>query len=140
MSRPAGTNPYMVLRILVFAFAGQIILLNVIVSPGLAQAPQPNLAFVAIGTLSILTGILLSQSRLAPIARLDETLPAPAQYQVMLLIPLAFMELGAMLGVFAVGHQATSYVMSGVAVLGMLVLVYPHVERYCRAAAEQGTK
>jgi hypothetical protein len=57
-----------------------------------------------------------------------------------MLIPLAFMELGAMLGVFTVDHVETSYVMSSVSLAGMVLLVYPNVERYCRALDEQGTK
>lgn len=137
----AQTNPFIVLRIIVLAFVGLIVLLNVFIASRQPHADAPNYLFVGIGSVAIIVGFVLSQMWLAPEARVGSTGPlmSPLKYQEKMLIAMAFMELGALLSVFVVGHQPTGYAMSGLAVAGILIGVYPNVERYCRAA-DQGTK
>lgn len=141
MAKPAP-SPGIVLRMIVLAFVALIVLLNVVIAPGQPQRESPALALVAIGSVAIVVGFVLSQMWLAAEARVGSSKPLtpPQKFQERMLIAMAFMELGALLSVFAVGHQPTGYAMSGLAVAGILIGVYPNVERYCRAMDEQGTK
>jgi hypothetical protein len=60
----------------------------------------------------------------------------PLRFQERMVLCLAFMELGALLGVFVVDHLVTGYAMSGLAVAGILIGVYPNVERHCRSLTD----
>jgi hypothetical protein len=135
-------NPVSVMRVIVFAFVGLIVLLNVFIASNQPRQEAPSYLFVGIGSIAIIVGFVLSQQWLAPEARVGSSKPLtpPQKFQERMLIAMAFMELGALLSVFAVAHQPTGYAMSGLALAGILIGVYPNVDRYCKAATEQGTK
>lgn len=137
----AQPSPGFVLRAIVLSFVVLIVLLNVFIASSQPHTDAPNYLFVGIGSVAIIVGFVLSQMWLAPEARVGSNRPliSPHRFQEKMLIAMAFMELGALLSVFAVAHQPTGYAMSGLAVAGILIGVYPNVDRYCRAM-DQGTK
>ena len=60
MAKPAP-SPGIVLRMIVLAFVALIVLLNVVIAPGQPQRESPALALVAIGSVAIVVGFVLSQ-------------------------------------------------------------------------------
>ncbi len=129
----------MVLRVLVFAFVMLIVLLCVFVVRGSEHPGGPSYFFVVIGTLSLIVGLVVAQVWLGPVAVAGSSsaLPSFYDYHQKMLIALALMEFCALVGVFMSGDVTTSYLMAGGSIAAIVLGVYPHVERYCRAISGQ---
>lgn len=136
---PEFQNPAMILRMLVFAFAFLLVLLSIFIAPGAGREGGPVYLFIGIGGVSLVAGLVYAQSSLGSVARVDSAgeLPKVADFQQKMLIALALIELCALLGLFMSGDVTTARIMAGAAIASIIIGVFPHVERYCRAISGQ---